>query len=101
MPKFSLSVPHSYPPEQVADKLKSFSDKVKEKFQGTVKDVEQSWSGNQMTFQFTTLGMQIGGVLDVREKEVAVEGDLPFAASMFKGKIEGAIKEQLQKLLTA
>jgi hypothetical protein len=52
-----------------------------------------------MNFSFSTFGFKIAGALEAADQMVTVRGDLPFAAAMFKGKIEGDIRQQLEKLL--
>lgn len=99
MPKFQVAVPHSMPRESVTEKLKSFGDQIAAMGKGQVKDVEQSWSGDTLNFSFKTLGSTIAGKLEVTDDQVRVEGDLPFAAALFKGKIESSIGDQLGKLL--
>lgn len=99
MPKFQVSVPHAMPREDVVEKLKHFSEKISEFGKGQVKDIEQSWEGDTLNFSFKTLGAAISGSMEVLDDKVDVQGDLPFAAALFKGKIESSIQEQLQKLL--
>ena len=99
MPSFSVSVPHSLTQEEATERLKSFSDTIQRQMGDQVSDLEQSWAGNKMSFGFTTFGFKISGDLTAGEDAVAVEGTLPFAAAMFKGKITSGIEEQLGKIL--
>ena len=100
MPKMSLSVPHALDQEQAVERLKKFIPRVREHYQGQVKNIEETWEGNMLTFGFTTLGVQIKGNITVEEAEAKFEGDLPFAAMMFKGRIEKSIRDDLTKLLS-
>ncbi|MBI3837770.1 MAG: polyhydroxyalkanoic acid system family protein [Planctomycetia bacterium] len=43
--------------------------------------------------------MNIKGELTVDPNEVKINGVLPFAAMMFKGKIEQTVREELEKVL--
>jgi hypothetical protein len=45
------------------------------------------------------MGMSFKGDMIVEDSEVKVNGELPFAAMMFKGKIETAVREQMAKTL--
>jgi len=99
MPSFNVSVPHTLSQEEATERLKGFSDTIKRQMGDQVSDLEQTWVGNQMTFGFTTFGFKISGELTAGEDAVAVEGNLPFAAAMFKGKITSGIQEQLTKIL--
>lgn len=99
MPKFNVSVPNPLGREAAIEKLQYFSAKVQEQNADRIKDVEQSWEENQMHFAFKTLGLKISGTMTVEDSAVRVDGDVPFAAAMFKGQISSAIEGQLQKLL--
>ena len=47
----------------------------------------------------TTYGFTISGKLTVDDSSARIEGQLPFAALAFKGKIEKSIAEEMQKQL--
>lgn len=99
MPKLNFEIPHSLSTEDAKSRLERFADSIKDKFQDQAKDVEQSWDGNALSFGFKTMGMKIAGNIEVAEEQLKVVSEIPFAAMMFKGKIESAMKEQLGKLL--
>ena len=99
MPKFKVQVPHSLSREEAHARLDHFVDILRQKFQDSVSDLEQSWEGETLRFKFKTFGIQLQGGVTVLEKLLDVEGEIPFTAMMFKGKIESAIKEQLTRLV--
>ena len=99
MPKFHLEVPHSLSVEDAKSRLERFIESLQAKFQDKVSDLEQAWSGNTLSFAFKTYGFKIAGAIASLEKKLDVSGDLPFAAMMFKGKIETEIREQLTRLM--
>lgn len=99
MPSYELSVPHKLTREDAVDRVRGFSEKLKERMGNQVSDLEQSWEDDKMSFGFSTFGFRITGELDVKDDRVDVSGDLPFAAAMFKGKIVSAFEEQLTKIL--
>jgi hypothetical protein len=99
MPKFSVTVPHDLTEEQAKERLSHFSEKIQEHYKDQIKNFTQSWQGNLLNFAFRTFGFDISGKLNVATPEVKLDGDLPFAAMMFKGKIEQAIRDELTKLL--
>ena len=101
MPKFNVTVPHALSREEVVDRLNRFADVLREKFKDSVADLEQKWEGDVLAFHFKTFGIQLAGKIKVAEKDVVVDGDLPFTAMIFKGKIESAIREQLERLMTS
>ena len=101
MPKFNVQVPHPLSQEAAREKLNRFADVLGEKFKDQVSDLEQSWEGDTLRFSFKSYGIQLKGGVTVADKQLDVVGDLPFTAMMFKGKIESAIREQLEKLVNS
>jgi len=100
MPKSQITVQHQLDQQEAINRLKNFMEQIGAKFQGQVSEMEQSWSDNVMSFAFKTFGMKIDGTMAVDDNQVTVDQNLPLAAMMAKGKIEGAIREELQKILS-
>lgn len=99
MPKFSFSIPHTLSAEDAKGRLDKFIEALEAKADGSVADLERQWVDNALVFGFKTYGIKIGGRMTVEEDKVAIDGDLPISAMMFKGKIESEIKKQLDRLL--
>ena len=100
MPGFKVEVPHNLGQEEAANRVKSLLDHLRDRFEGQIKDMEQYWSEDDvMKFSFKTVGVNIKGEMDIQPNSVVVHGDLPFAAMLFKGRIESSIREELQKCL--
>jgi hypothetical protein len=99
MPKFSVTVPHALSQQEATERLNRFVDVLREKFQDQVSDLQQSWDGNALGFRFKTYGIPLSGKITVTDGHLAVDGDLPFTAMMFRGKIESAIRDQLARLV--
>ncbi|MEN1681072.1 MAG: polyhydroxyalkanoic acid system family protein [Planctomycetota bacterium] len=99
MPRYDLSVPHDLTKEDAKERVHSFADRLKEMMGDRVSDLESEWDQDTLRFGFATFGFRITGELEVKDSSVDVEGDLPFAAAMFKGKIVSGFQEQLEKIL--
>lgn len=99
MPKLSLSVPHSLGQQEAGERLKSFLAFIKERHADKVSDLQEEWGENSLKFSFKTYGFKVAGVATVEESEVKVDTDLPFAAMMFKGKIEQEMRDALTRVL--
>ena len=95
MPKINLEIPHKLSAEDARKRLEKFTESLP---QDQIKDLEQSWNENTLTFGFKTFGIKIGGDLTAAEEKLLVNLELPFSAMMFKGKIESEIKKQLERL---
>ena len=100
MPKLSVAVPHELGKEEATSRVKGFAEKLNERYQDQAKDLEHAWEDDTLSFSFRTMGMNFKGAIAVAEDAVNIDGDLPFAAMMFKGKIESSCREELTKLLS-
>ena len=99
MPGFDIEVPHQLGQQEAASRLKGFFQKVREKYQSQVTDLEETWNDNILDFSFKTYGFAIKGTGTVEAENVQFKGELPFAAVAFRGKIEQSIREELAKEL--
>jgi len=99
MPSLSITVPHALGSEEAVSRLKDFFARIKQEHQDKVSNLEEQWEGNKLSYGFSTFGFNIKGDLTVEPNEVVVNGSLPFAAMMFKGKIEESVRDQLTRRL--
>lgn len=99
MPKFSIEVPHQLGQEEAVRRVQGLLQRVKDKYQSQVSDLEESWADNVLTFKFKTYGFKIGGTLCTSADNVKLDGDLPIAALAFKGRIQQTIRDELVKRL--
>ena len=101
MPRFAIEVPHQLGAETATDRIKQLLEKVKERYGSQVSNMQESWTDGGLDFQFTTYTFPIKGKLRVEPARVTIDGDLPFAAIMFKGRIEQTLRDELTKRLQA
>ena len=99
MPSLKMSVPHQLGQDEAVTRLKGFLEKVKQRYQNQVSDLEESWAANTLDFAFKTYGFHIKGHMVVDPDDVKFEGQIPFAAMMFKGKIEQTIRDEMNRVL--
>ena len=99
MPKVKVAVPHGLDQKDALERIKTYGERVHKKFAESVKNLEETWEENKCTFAFRTYGMDFSGSMTVLDSEVQVDGNLPFAAMMFKGRIENEVRGELDKLL--
>lgn len=101
MPGFGSEVEHQLGQEAAIECLKTFLDRVRERYKDQVSKLDGEWSENVLDFSLTTYGFTIDGTLTVEDQLVTLKGTLPFAAIAFRGKIESSIASELEKALTA
>jgi hypothetical protein len=99
MPSMSLSMPHSLGQDEALRRLKAAIEKAKSRNEGKVNNLKEDWNGNRLDYSFSTFGFNIKGDVAVEPNEVKLNGSLPFAAMMFKGKIEQTVRDELGKIL--
>ena len=95
MPKVTVAVPHTENPDEIVKRAEPYIEKMVDDFQGD--DLELEWDGRKADFSFTSLTFKIKGNVEVDESQIEVAVDLPFAAMMFKDKVEKAITKNLTR----
>jgi hypothetical protein len=100
MPSFSTEVAHSLGRETAKKRLESFLGRAAEVYKDQVRELSGEWDGDTLNFQMRTYGFQITGDLLVEEERVKMDGQLPFAAVAFRGKIEKSFAKELQRMLS-
>jgi putative polyhydroxyalkanoic acid system protein len=81
-------------------RIKQLLENVKKEHSDRISDVREQWTGNVGTFSLSAMGFSVSGTIAVTPTEVQLSGDLPFAASFFKSRIEATIRERATELLT-
>ena len=99
MPAFNVEVPHSLGQAAAKERLESFLDAISEKYKDQISDLDGKWTDHVLDFAFTTFGIKVKGEIAALDDRVALNGELPMAAMIFKGKITSGIQEALQKAL--
>jgi len=99
MPNFRMSVPHSLPQDDAVARLKQLLGNVRREHADRIQDLQEHWNENVGTFRFSAMGFAVSGTVEVTPTEVQLSGTLPFAASLFKSKIEATIRERAAELL--
>lgn len=99
MPKLSFTIPHKLGQQEAQERLARAFQDYSERYQDKFSDLQSAWEGNRYTFSCKTFGFGIKGAIEVGETEATVNGDLPFAAMMFKGKIEQEVRDKLTRRL--
>ena len=100
MPAFNAEVPHQLGQEEAVSRLKGFVERVQEHYKDQVSEMSGEWTDNTLDFALKTYGFKISGKLQVEEDRARLDGQLPFAAVAFKGKIQQSIAKELERALS-
>jgi hypothetical protein len=96
MPKVSIRVPHQ-DPKAALSQIRPGLEKLVTDFQGH--DLKLTGDESKLAFEFKSLAFTITGRVVAEPSDVVVEVDLPFAALMFKDKVEKALQKHVPRML--
>jgi putative polyhydroxyalkanoic acid system protein len=99
MSNFNMTISHSLTEDEAANRIKSLLGDVKAQFADKIQNLREEWDGNVGMFNFSAMGFPVSGTLTVRQSEIEISGTLPFAAMLFKARIESAIRDRAKTLL--
>lgn len=99
MPKMNVTVPHQLGTEEAMRRIQNLLTDMKRDHADQISDLQENWTDHGGTFSLKAMGFSLKGSMDVTPDSVSVEGDLPFAAVPFRGKIESMLKERAAELL--
>ena len=100
MPKLTVVVTHNLAQDEAIKRIKNLLNDVKKQFIDKIKDLYEEWDGHESNFGFTVVGFSVSGILTVTDSQVELSGNLPFAAMLFKDKIESTIRDHAEALLS-
>jgi hypothetical protein len=80
-------------------RIKGLLEKIKTEHGDKISNLREEWTDNVGTFSFSAMGFSVAGTLAVTSTDVQFSGELPFAASLFKNKIETTIRDRAAELL--
>lgn len=93
-----IDIPHELGAAEARRRIEEGFGRIESQF-GGVAQVTKSWDGDRMSFRGKVMGQAISGRLDVRDKAVAMEIDLPTMLALIADKITGRVKKEGQLLL--
>ena len=99
MPRFQVELPHRLGQEKALARLKDFMNRLADDYGDEVSSFDGSWQDNVLSFTMTTYGLKISGKLTVTEDRAVLDGELPFRAIAFRGKIAESFRRGLARAL--
>ena len=100
MPSLKMKVPHGLAQPEALTRIKNLLNTLKREQNDKISNVKESWTDESGNFQFTAQGFNIAGVIHVHPSSIDINADVPFAVSLFKGKIKKLIEEKAKELLS-
>ena len=95
-----VAIPHQLGREEARRRLRDNSHKMADAIPGGMAQVSTSWPNeDRMDMAITAMGQALVGHIDVQDSQVVLHMDLPPALGFLEPIVEGAIRQQGQKLL--
>ena len=99
MAKFMTAVEHQLDSATAQSRLQDFITQMTIKQNDSIDSMEGTWNGNNLTFELTVMGMKVSGTLTVSDDVIEIQGTMPFALSLMRGRMEKTMEQELRKLL--
>ncbi|MCW3089928.1 MAG: hypothetical protein JWP81_997 [Ferruginibacter sp.] len=99
MASLKFSIPHQLPQEEALSRIKGLIGKLKQEQKDKVTNVKEDWKDETGNFEFTAQGYDLSGVIMVNPSRIDIDAKVPFAVSLFKGKIKDLIEKKAKELL--
>ena len=100
MPKFITAIDHQLEQATAQLRLQNFIDQITTQYADSISSMEGTWNENCLNFELVTMGMKVTGSLEITDDAVTIQGSMPLAMSMFRGRMEKTLEQELRKLLT-
>ena len=100
MSSLNINIPHNLTKEEALLRIKGLLQQVRDEQANIVSNVQENWQDDKGQFSFSAMGFDLSGLIDVKDDGVDINADLPFAVSLFKGKIKEVITEKATQLLS-
>jgi hypothetical protein len=99
MSDLMVSVNHRLSQDEALRRIQAVVAQATVQHSDKISDLRQSWDGYVGAFDVSGMGQKASGTVAVNPSDVTVQIKLPFAASLFKSKIESGIRDSLTRIL--
>jgi hypothetical protein len=99
MPGLIVSVSHRLSQDEALRRIKAVVAHAKVQYSDKISDLHESWNGYVGAVEASGMGQKGSGTVAVNPSDVTVHITLPFAALLFKSRIESAIRDTLMRIL--
>jgi hypothetical protein len=99
MRSIQVTVHHKLSEHEALSRIKHLLTKLKHDHKDKVSNINQEWHARHGKFNFTVLGFDISGTVDLHPGSIEIHGKVPLAISIFRGKIKEVLKEKGKELL--
>lgn len=95
MKSITITIPHDLGRAGARARIQGGFGQLRQQFAAAgVKDFEESWAGDTLNFSARGMGQKIAGRMDVRDKDVLIDIELPWLLGALAEKIKGGVEKQ-------
>jgi putative polyhydroxyalkanoate system protein len=94
-----VTVPHKLTKEQARARIAGGVGHFRQQFGASVTRFDDAWDGDRLKLDVSAMGQAVGARVDVGDKDVRIEVDLPWMLAMLADKIRGRVETDARKLL--
>lgn len=95
----SITIPHEVGAQEARRRIDEGVERLVAQAGGGMAKIQKTWDGDRLDFIAEAIGQRITGRLDVGEKEVKMEIDLPNILALVADKFKGKLRKEGQLLL--
>jgi hypothetical protein len=100
MARVAVAATHRLGRDEARRRLRDRLGAVCDSYGSEVTELHEEWSQDTLAFVFKAIGMRVIGTIAVGDGDVRISVDLPFAAVLFKSRIEERIRSELRDTLS-
>ena len=100
MKTITVTIPHRLTQDEARTRLQTGIADPKAKHGNRIADLQETWTGNQLTFALAAMGQKVTGRVDVQPEAVKLDVDLPWMLAMLAGKFKPQVEQEARKLLS-
>ena len=95
----TVTIPHRLTQDEARTRLQKGITDLKTRHAASIAQVDETWTGNQMSFRLSAMGQAITGRVDVQPSTVKLDVDLPWMLAMLAEKIRPRVEEEGRRML--
>ena len=99
MSAIQVTVHHKLTEHEAMARIQKLVTNLKHEHGDKVSNIEEEWHARSGKFSFTFHGLDLSGSVILHPGSVEIHGKIPFAVSLFRGKIKDVIKDKAHELL--
>ncbi len=94
-----VNIPHDLGREEARRRLQTGFGRIRQQIVGQALSFEERWEGERLHFNAGALGQKVSGRVDVLDKSVRIEVDLPWILASIAQKLQGRLQKEGTLLL--